>query len=49
MPSVVRYCIALKNALFFRQPSGVELRRIFDKKQSAIGKWQMVFKVVVSQ
>jgi hypothetical protein len=33
------YCIALKNALFFRQPSGVELRPIFDKKQIAIGKW----------
>jgi hypothetical protein len=38
-----RYCIALKNALFFRQPSGVELRRIFDKKQIAIGKWQLAF------
>jgi len=28
----IRYCIALKNALFFRQPSGVELRPIFDKR-----------------
>jgi hypothetical protein len=36
-----RYCIAPKNALFFRQPSGVELRPIFDKKQIAIGKWQL--------
>jgi len=33
----------LENALFFRQPSGVELRPIFDKKQIAIGKWQLAF------
>jgi hypothetical protein len=32
----LRYCIALKNALFFRQPSGVELCPIFDKRATAL-------------
>jgi hypothetical protein len=34
----LRYCIALENALFFRQPSGVELRLIFDNQHSALRK-----------
>jgi hypothetical protein len=35
-PTVFRYCIALKNALFFRQPSGVELCPIFDKRATTL-------------
>jgi hypothetical protein len=33
LPTAFRYCIALKDALFFRQPSGVELRRSLKKSK----------------